>query len=126
MRDSRVDYRMARRATLRDVRVGLRAPEEVCDAHPGLVRAGKHIGNRADEDCPICDDGGDLRQVTYVFHDRGKPGQSGRAIPRDRLSAEAERYGSLTVYTVEICPVCHWHHLLESFCMRRSQAAGAG
>lgn len=126
MRDSRVDYRMARRATLRDVQVGLRAPEEVCDAHPGLIRAGKHIGQPADEPCPICEDDGDLRRVTYVFDQRGKAGQSGRAIPRERLAAEAERYGSLTVYTVEICPACHWHHLLESFCLRRSTAAGAG
>lgn len=126
MQQSRIDYRMARRATLRDVRAGLRTPEEVCDAHPGLVRAGRHIGEGVAEDCPICEDGGDLRRVTYVFHDKGRPSQSGRAVRREQLAAEAERYGALNVYSVEVCPDCHWHHLMESFWLRRSKAADAG
>lgn len=126
MQQSRIDYRMARRATLRDVRSGLRAPEEVCDAHPGLVRAGRHIGEAVPDDCPICDDGGDLRRVIYVFSDKGRSSQSGRAVRREQLAAEVKRYGALNVYTVEVCPECRWHHLMESFWLRRSKAAGAG
>lgn len=124
MRESRVDYRMARRATLRDVRSGLRRPADVCDAHPGLVRAGRHIGDPLDGDCPICEDGGDLRRVTYVFDRHGKGSQSGRAVPSERLPEEAKRHGTVRVFSVEICPACHWHHLLESFWLRRSKAAG--
>ena len=41
MRHGRVDYRMARRAAVREVRDGLTPVDSVCDAHPELVRAGR-------------------------------------------------------------------------------------
>lgn len=125
MRQGRIDYRMARRAILRDVSEGLRSPQDVCDAHPDLVRAGVNIGSPVGDDCPICEQDG-LRYVTYVFSPRTpKKGQSGRAIPRERLASHAERHGDLNVYTVEVCSACQWHHLIESFWLRPdSQAAG--
>ncbi len=43
-RHGKVDYRMARRALLREVRQGLRAVADVRDAHPELLRAAKWIG----------------------------------------------------------------------------------
>ncbi len=123
MRKGRIDYRMARRATLRDVRAGLRSPQDVCDAHPDLVRAGRNIGTDVDEQCPICEDG-ELRHVTYIFTARGPRTQSGRAIPRDSLPRQLERYGDLSVYTVEVCPSCAWHHLIESFWLLPKAEAG--
>lgn len=114
MRKGRIDYRMQRRAVLRDVVAGLRTAHDVRDAHPDLVRAGLHIGTRAREDCPLCDDD-QLRHVTYVFRDRDRRTQGGRAVPRESLRSQVDRYGDLSVYTVEVCVACHWHHLVESF-----------
>lgn len=115
MRTGRTDYRMQRRAILRDVRTGVRGTAEVRDAHPDLVRAGVHIGAPAGEACPLCDDAERLRHVTYVFGRRDRKDHSGRAVPRGSLARQLERHGELTVYTVEVCTACHWHHLLESF-----------
>lgn len=124
MRKGRIDYRLQRRAVLRDVVAGLRSRGDVCDAHPDLIRAGQHIGTPVDEPCPLCDDGS-LVQVSYVFdgHDRGP--RSGRAVPRESLARQAERYGDLTVYTVEVCAACGWHHLIESYLLlARGTAVG--
>ncbi len=88
--------------------------DEVCDAHPELVRAGTHLGTPVDDPCPICA-GERLVHVSYVFEGRGARARSGRAVPRESLPRQAERYGQLTVYTVEVCPACGWHHLVESF-----------
>lgn len=125
MRKGRIDYRMARRALLRDVAAGLRSRPDVCDAHPDLVRAGRNIGEVVEDDCPICDRP-ELRYVTYVFTGRGgKKGEGGRAVRREALRAHAERYGDVNVYTVEVCGDCHWHHLVESFwLLATGKAAG--
>ena len=114
MRTGRVDYRMARRATLRDVRSGLRSPADVCDAHPELLRAAKWIGEPQASDCPLCDDDA-LVHVTYVFPRYGKTARRGQAIPRDALRATVRKLGDLTVYTVEACRDCGWHHLVEKY-----------
>lgn len=104
---------MARRALLRDVEVGLRSPRDVCDAHPDLVRAGRHVGEATDDGCPICETVG-LRLVTYVFgKDVGR--HSGKVVSRSALAPLQKRYGTLNVYTVEVCTACAWHHLRESF-----------
>ncbi len=113
-RGGRIDYRMARRAVLADVREGTRPVDEVCDAHPDLVRAGQNIGEDLDDDCPICDEGR-LRGVTYGFYGRGRERTSGRVIQRDSLMRLVQRYGRVNVYTVEVCPSCHWNHLLEAY-----------
>ena len=124
MRKGRIDYRMARRALLRDVACGLRGRQDVCDAHPELVRAGRNIGRPVDDDCPMCEEQS-LRHVTYVFGGRGRRRHGGRAVRREDLRAQAERHGDLNVYTVEVCPGCHWHHLIESFWLLPStKAAG--
>lgn len=124
MRVGRTDYRMQRRALLADVRAGMVSPGEVCDAHPDLVRAGKHLGKPAGDDCPICEQPG-LRRVTYVFDEAGRASRSagGRAIPADSLAAVFERYGNLQAYTVEVCIGCCWHHLLESFGLEHRRRA---
>jgi hypothetical protein len=114
VRQGRTDYRLQRRALLRDVAAGSRTTDDVCDAHPDLVRAGIHIGTAQHDPCPVCDGDG-LTHVSYVFEGKGRRTPGGRAVPRDALARLAERYGDLTVYTVEVCTGCHWHHLVESF-----------
>ncbi len=124
MRKGRIDYRLQRRAVLADVIDGLRSRDDVCDAHPDLVRAGRHIGTPVDDPCPLCDDAS-LVHVSYVFDGRERGPRSGRAVPRESLSRQVERYGDLTVYTVEVCPTCRWHHLVESFLLlARGTAVG--
>lgn len=117
MRQGRVDYRMARRATLRDVREGLRSRDDVCDAHPDLLRAGKHIGVEVAKACPLCDER-ELRHVTYIFPTYGPKARRGQAVPRESVGAQMRRYGDLHVYTVEVCLACRWHHLIEKLDVR--------
>jgi hypothetical protein len=120
----RIDYRMQRRAQLREVATGVRSRVDVCDAHPDLVRAGIHIGTRLAEACPLCSEDG-LSHVTYVFEGKGARSPGGRAVPRESLARQVERHGDLTVYTVEVCTVCHWHHLVESYLLEaRGTAVG--
>ena len=64
--------------------------------------------------CPLCEER-ELRHVTYVFDRKDPRNRGGRAVPRESLARQAERYGDLDVYTVEVCTACHWHHLVESF-----------
>ena len=115
---------MQRRAVLRDVAAGRRSLGDVCDAHPDLVRASRHIGTPVEEDCPLCGDEA-LAQVTYVFEGARHGSCSGRAVPRESLRRQVERYGELHVYTVEVCAACHWHHLVESYALTpRDSAVG--
>jgi hypothetical protein len=124
LREGRTDYRLRRRALLADVREGRRSRDDVCDAHPDLVRAGRHIGSAVADACPICE-GDALTQVSYVFEGKNARSRSGRAVPRESLARQAERHGDLTVYTVEVCTGCHWHHLVESFrLLARGTAVG--
>lgn len=113
-RSGRVDYRMARRAVLRDVRTGLTAAGDVRDAHPELLRAAKWIGDLQDEGCPLCDEH-DLVQVLYAFPRHGRTARRGQAVTRESLPAKVAKLGDLRVYTVEVCRSCHWHHLVNKF-----------
>ncbi|MGH3665439.1 MAG: DUF5318 family protein, partial [Egibacteraceae bacterium] len=74
------DYRMAKRALVRQVTAGAVPLTDVCDAHPELLRAARNVGAPTPRSCPICrlaDDRADvpidetstLRLVTYVFGD---------------------------------------------------------
>ncbi len=113
MRKGRIDYRMRRRSLLADVASGALAPDDVRDAHPDLLRAATHLGSATQTPCPLCDEL--LTHVDYVFdRDRARyPG--GRAVPREALAKQLDRYGDLQVYVVEVCGACHWHHLVESY-----------
>lgn len=98
---------------INQVRIGRIAQNEVCDAHPELVRAAKNVGTETTADCPICE-AEKLRIVTYVFGYR-LPAQ-GRCVssPADiaQVSKQA-RGGEATAYVVEACVGCRWHHLLR-------------
>ena len=63
-----VDYALARRAVLRDLRTGKRDRLDVCDAQPELLRAARNIGEPLDGDCPVCGSA-DLVLVSYVYGD---------------------------------------------------------
>ena len=120
------DYRMAKRALVREVSEGLVRRQDVCDAHPDLLRAARNIGEAVDRQCPICDladaraavprdDATGLRLVTYVFGDDLKR-KSGHVVwNREELRDLACQYRSFTAYTVECCLVCGWNHLAESY-----------
>ncbi len=119
------DYRMAKRAVVREVTQGQRALADVCDAHPELLRAARNVGTTLDQDCPICELADDraevprddvaLRQVIYVFGDALRRRSGAVVWNRDELSDLAAEHDSFTAYVVECCLVCGWNHLVESF-----------
>jgi hypothetical protein len=122
------DYRMAKRALVRQVTEGMVSVTDVCDAHPDLLRAARNIGTPSDRQCPICeladrraaiptDESSSLRLVTYVF---GSDLRRKSGIPvwnREELLDLAADHRSFTAYTVECCLVCGWNHLHESVLM---------
>lgn len=112
LRKGRIDYRMQRRALLRQLASGARAGDEVRDGHPDLYRAAQHLGTPMDQSCPLCER--ELTKVIYVFDDPVRhPG--GRAVPAESLPGHVDRFGQVRVFEVEACCGCHWHHLIESY-----------
>jgi len=111
---STVDYRMARRALLRDLRRGFISRADVCDAHPELVRAARFIGDELDEVCPVCDHRG-LRVVFYTYGRELKGRENGRVRRREDLLELRQRYGEFLCYVVEVCMSCGWNHLVRSY-----------
>jgi Family of unknown function (DUF5318) len=63
-----VDYTLAKRALLRQVRRGILPVFDVCDAHPELMRAAKHVGQEIPRQCPVCERQ-QLRLLAYVYAD---------------------------------------------------------
>lgn len=107
-----VDHRLARRMLINQVRLGRLSRDEVCDAHPELIRAASNVGTETKSTCPICEQT-KLRIVTYVFGHRLPP--QGRCVS---TAAELRRLAArpgcdTTAYMVEACPACRWHHLLR-------------
>jgi hypothetical protein len=116
-----VDYALARRAVLRDFRRGGLTHNDVCDAHPELVRAARNVGEGAGRACPVCA-GNDLRLVSYVYGDALKAA-NGRCIS---VPGELEKLGSsideFACYVVEVCPDCRWNHLDRRLLLGRRHA----
>ncbi len=129
----RIDYRIAKRALVRQVTRGLLRVEDVCDAHPELLRAARNIGTPTSRTCPICrladdradvpiDESNTLRQVTYVFGDELRQ-QSGHVVWTGRELGElARKHRAFTAYVVECCLVCGWNHLVESYLLGQAHA----
>lgn len=109
-----VDYTLARRSVIAEVRRGVIPSSDVCDAHPELLRAGKNIGEAGGDACPICGREG-IRFVRYVFGDElGR--NSGRVVyPPEWLKELARDHEHFTCYLVEVCIDCHWNHLVRSY-----------
>lgn len=109
---SEIDYSLARRATLADVRRGRVALADVCDAHPELVRAAVHHGSPTGRTCPVCEEA-DLVLVRYVYGDRLKQ-VNGRVITDPKELAKLRRQqDEFTCYVVEVCTQCRWNYLVR-------------
>ncbi len=106
-----VDHRLVRRALINEYRRGRLRRDQVCDAHPELIRAAKNVGEDTKITCPICEER-KLVLLTYVFGPR-LPAH-GRCIATKReLAVLNKRTDDLAAYFVEVCPDCRWHHLLR-------------
>ncbi len=106
---AQIDHRLARKSLINEYRRGRLAQDQVCDAHPELIRAAANVGTTLDVLCPICEEE-QLRLVTYVFGSR-LPAH-GRCVSTAReMTALNRRRDELTAYVVEACIACRWHHL---------------
>lgn len=107
-----IDYRLARQSVLRAWREGTVGTDEVCDAHPELMRVARSSGEATERRCDVCDDH-DLVLVRYVFGPRLSAGGRCVTTPAE-LERIAARKGTFTCYVVEVCPGCGWNHLTRS------------
>lgn len=106
-----VDHRFARRHLINEFRRGRLRMDQVCDAHPELIRAASNFGAPTQVRCPICDEQ-DLVLVTYVFGPRLP--SFGRVVSTAaQMTALSRSSDDLTAYVVEACTGCRWHHLLR-------------
>lgn len=112
-----VEFGLVRHALLAKLASGLLQREEICDAHPELLRAANNVGRSTKETCPVCDEQ-ELVEVTYVF---GARLPAGGTCPHTRaeLLALERRADPVLCYAVEVCTKCHFHHLA-----RKWQAGG--
>lgn len=110
-RGALVDHRLTRRALINEYKRGRLRREQVCDAHPELIRAARNVGEESRVDCPICQDH-KLVLLTYVFGPR-LPAHGRCVSTKKELTALNKRTDELAAYIVEVCPDCKWHHLLR-------------
>ena len=116
-----VDYALARRAVIRDFRRGTLTRLDVCDAHPELLRAGRHVGEDAERACPVCGLE-NVRLVSYVYGDKLK-GANGRCISHEReLAKLGATHDEFACYVVEVCLDCSWNHLDRRYLLGRRHA----
>jgi hypothetical protein len=108
-----VDYTLAKRAVLRQAQRGLLSLQDLCDAHPELLRAARHVGEPTARACPVCDRH-DLRLLAYVYADELKR-DNGRVWTIDAALALTARCKGGSCYVVEVCTGCSWNHLSEAF-----------
>jgi hypothetical protein len=111
--EASVEYRLLRDAKARAARTGRIAMEDVCDAHPELLRAAKNIGRPTKDPCPVCGETTTV-EVTYVFGAKLPAGGTcpGTATELRRLLRREE---PVQAYTVEVCTACKFHHLLRRY-----------
>ena len=107
-----VDHRLERQHLINEYRRGRLAREQVCDAHPELIRAAQNVGTSTTTACPICGDD-ELRLVTYVFGAR-LPAHGRCVSTAKELAMLNRRRDELTAYVVEACVSCRWHHLRKA------------
>ena len=108
-----VSYLLERNRVLQQYRSGELSRNDVCDAHPELVRAAHHYSEHVNDLCPICDKQA-LRLVSYVFGPR-LPSHGRCVNSAGDLARIRKRKGTFTCYTVEVCSQCSWNHLLRSY-----------
>ena len=118
---STIDYRLARRALLRELQRGRVSRIEVCDAHPELMRAARFIGEEVSEFCPVCERGR-LRVVFYTYGGELRGRENGRVRRKQDLIELRSVVGEFVCYVVEVCTECQWNHLIRSFVTGRRHA----
>jgi len=106
-----VDHRLSRRHLINEFHRGRLRQDQVCDAHPELIRAARNVGTPASMACPICRLE-KLYLVTYVFGSR-LPSHGRCVSTAAELAKLNTRTDPLTAYVVEACIECRWHHLLR-------------
>jgi hypothetical protein len=117
-----IDYRLARHGVVSEYRKGRLAKHEVCDAHPELLRAAKHVGEPTRSDCPVCARD-KLVLLAYVFGDTLKQ-ENGRVWSIAAGLRLAAAHPGSCCYVVEVCKTCQWNHLREAYSARRTATAG--
>lgn len=118
-----VDYRLARRSVVRAFKGGRVSQLDVCDAHPELVRAARHVGEQTNEPCPICEET-NVVLVNYVFGN-GLSSSGHCVTTRAELRRLQVRAGTVACYVVEVCPKCCWNHLAMVFHVTDSSTKGS-
>jgi hypothetical protein len=111
-----VNYALAKRALLREFRVGMLSRLDICDAHPELLRAAKHVGEATKRQCPVCR-AEQLKLLAYVYAD-DLNGDNGRVWNLEKGLALAAAHAGACCYVVEVCTSCSWNHLSEAFTAR--------
>ena len=111
-----VDHRLARRHLINEYHRGRLRRDQVCDAHPELLRAARNFGEETKTTCPICAED-KLVLVTYVFGPHLP--SHGRCVTQRSEMAQIQRRantstGEYTAYVVEACRTCKWHQLLRA------------
>lgn len=118
---STIDYRMARRAVLRDLAKGRVSKIDVCDAHPELIRAARFIGEEVADPCPVCEDGS-LKVVFYTYGGQLRGRENGRVRRKQDIAELRAQLDEFVCYVVEVCTACQWNHLVRSFATGRRHA----
>jgi len=108
-----VEFGLVRRVLLAKLASGEIRREDVCDAHPELLRAAKNLGRPSGERCPVCQ-AGELVEVTYVFGAR-LPAGGTCPTTRAELSKFERREEPVQCYAVEVCTGCSFHHLARKW-----------
>lgn len=120
-----IDYALARRATLADVRRGRVDRLDVCDAHPELLRAARNLGEATGKDCPVCEEG-ELVLVRYVYGDQLRHA-NGRCVTEPAEIAKLRKtQDEFTLYTVEVCAECKWNYLVRRELQGRAHRRALG
>jgi len=108
-----VEFGLVRHALLAKVAAGQLRCEDICDAHPELLRAARNIGRKTGETCPVCSDA-EVVEVTYVFGARLPSGGTCPSSRADLLKLE-RREDPVQCYAVEVCVACSFHHLVRKW-----------
>lgn len=106
-----VEFGLVRHALLAKLAAGVIRREDICDAHPELLRAAKNVGRSTGETCPVCYDI-ELVEVTYVFGARLLAGGTCPTSRAELLRLE-RRVEPVQCYAVEVCVGCSFHHLVR-------------
>jgi hypothetical protein len=108
-----VEYRIVRNVLARQVRLGKLSRDDVCDAHPELIRAGTHIGKPTGLSCPVCE-AEETKSVNYVFGDK-LPAGGTCPTTKTELNRLLRREAPVLCYEVEVCLACKFHHLMRKY-----------